>query len=98
VRQAQRAALQQQVLVGRGDVQRARGEALAVFRMHGVVGAPVAQQFGQQAGVAADVLHDADGGGEGRRQRFADLQQGRHAAGGRADDDHVVIGTVHGGL
>lgn len=57
-------SLHEDVVVGRSDVDGSRREPLPVDHVHRAIVALVAQEFRQDAGLRAHVLHDADRSGE----------------------------------
>jgi hypothetical protein len=87
----------QQVHVGRGDVDGARLDGLAVNRLLHRQPRAAAQEGWQQAFVPGiEVLDDEHRHWQGRWQRGHDRMQGLHAAGRGADGDDIIGNALAG--
>ena len=86
-------APQQDMVIGRGDVDAPGLDRLAVLDMGGRQRAMPAQDFGQGAGPSRRQVEDHEHGrGEIARQRGGQVGQRIHTAGGGADDHDAVVG------
>ena len=87
------AGAQQNMVIGRGDVDVAGPDRLAVLDVGGGQWATAAQDLGQGAGPGGRQMEDHEHGClEVVRQRGGQVGERLHAAGGCADDHDAVVG------